>query len=65
LVRDINEEATAGKRYPPWRRVDEWARTQPSSREHKIRRGDGAKGPIYHWYRRTKNFPPSRGDPDG
>jgi SRSO17 transposase len=45
LVRDINEEAAAGKCYPPWRRVDEWAKAQPSSRWHKVRRGDGAKGP--------------------
>lgn len=45
LVRDINEQAPAGKHCPPWRRVDEWAKTQPSSRWHKVRRGDGAKGP--------------------
>jgi len=45
LVRDIDEAAPAGKRYPPWRRVDDWAKAQPSSRWHKVQRGDGAKGP--------------------
>ncbi len=45
LVRDIDEAAPAGKRYPPWRRVDDWAKAQPASRWHKVRRGDGAKGP--------------------
>jgi SRSO17 transposase len=45
LVRDIDEAAPAGKRYPPWRRVDDWAKAQPASRWHKVQRGDGAKGP--------------------
>lgn len=45
LVRDIDEAAPAGKRYPPWRRVDDWAKAQPSSRWQRIQRGDGTKGP--------------------
>jgi SRSO17 transposase len=45
LVRDIDEAAPAGKRYPPWRRADDWARAQPASRWRKVVRGDGAKGP--------------------
>ncbi len=45
LVRDIDEAAPEGKRYPPWRRVDEWAAAQPASRWRKVVRGDGAKGP--------------------
>jgi SRSO17 transposase len=45
LVRDINEAVPAGKRRPPWRRVDDWAKAQPASRWHKVQRGDGAKGP--------------------
>jgi SRSO17 transposase len=45
LVRDINEPTLAGQRRPPWRRVDDWAKAQPASRWHKVRRGDGAKGP--------------------
>jgi SRSO17 transposase len=45
LVRDIDEPPPPGKRYPPWRRVDEWARLQPSSRWRRMRLGDGAKGP--------------------
>jgi hypothetical protein len=28
-----------------------------------LRRNEEAR--IYHWYRRTKNFPPPRGEPDG
>ncbi len=44
LVRDINEAAPAGKRCPPWRRVDDGAKTQPASRWHKVQRGDGSKG---------------------
>jgi SRSO17 transposase len=45
LIRDLDEAPAAGKRRPPWRRVDAWAQTQPSSRWRKITRGDGAKGP--------------------
>jgi hypothetical protein len=28
-----------------------------------LRRNEEAR--IYHWYARTKNFPPRRGQPDG
>ena len=45
LVRDLSETPAPGKRRPPWRRVDEWAKAQPSSRWRKFRTGDGAKGP--------------------
>jgi SRSO17 transposase len=45
LIRDLDEAPAAGKRRPPWRRVDAWAQAQPSSRWRKITRGDGAKGP--------------------
>ena len=45
LIRDLNEKPAPGKRRPPWRRADAWAKAQPSSRSRKITRGDGAKGP--------------------
>jgi SRSO17 transposase len=45
LIRDLSEAPEPGKRLPPWRRVDEWAKAQPSSRWRKIGTGDGAKGP--------------------
>jgi SRSO17 transposase len=45
LIRDIDEATVPGKRCPPWRRVDEWARSQPSSRWRRVRLGDGLKGP--------------------
>jgi SRSO17 transposase len=44
-IRDLAEAPAAGCRRPPWRRVDEWAKAQPSSRWRRIRVGDGAKGP--------------------
>ena len=44
LVRDINEAVLPGKRRPPWRRVDDWAKAQPASRWHKVQRGDGCQG---------------------
>jgi SRSO17 transposase len=44
-IRDLSERPAAGKRRPPWRRVDAWAQAQPASRWRKVRRGDGAKGP--------------------
>jgi SRSO17 transposase len=46
LVRDIDEPAPAGKRYPPWRRADEWARLQLASRWHRVELGAGTKGPT-------------------
>jgi SRSO17 transposase len=45
LIRDLSEAAAPGKRWPPWRRVDEWAKAQPASRWRKYGTGDGAKGP--------------------
>jgi SRSO17 transposase len=45
LIRDLSEAAAPGKRWPPWRRVDEWAKAQPASRWRKFGTGDGAKGP--------------------
>ena len=45
LIRDLGEAPAAGRRRPPWRRVDEWTKAQPSSRWRKLAVGDGAKGP--------------------
>ena len=45
LIRDLSEAAAPGKRWPPWRRVDEWAKAQPSWRWRKFETGAGAKGP--------------------
>jgi SRSO17 transposase len=45
LIRDLDAEATAGRRVPPWRSVDAWAQAQPSARWRKVTIGDGAKGP--------------------
>jgi SRSO17 transposase len=44
-VRDLGEAPAEGRRVPPWRRADEWARAQPASRWRRIGVGDGAKGP--------------------
>jgi len=45
LIRDLSEKPASGKRWPPWRRVDEWTKAQPSSRWRRFATGDGAKGP--------------------
>jgi DDE superfamily endonuclease len=45
LVRDLSEAPAPGKRRPPWRRVDAWAKSQPASCWRKIALGDGSKGP--------------------
>lgn len=45
LIRDLSETPAAGRRRPPWRRVDEWARAQPASRWRRLDLGPGAKGP--------------------
>jgi SRSO17 transposase len=45
LVRDLCEAPAAGKRRPPWRRVDEWAKAQPSKRWRRLVVGAGTKGP--------------------
>jgi len=44
-VRDLDETTATGSRRPPWRSVEEWARTQPSSRWHKVKLADGSKEP--------------------
>jgi SRSO17 transposase len=44
-MRDLDETPAPGKRRPPWRRVDEWAKAQPASRWRKLVLGAGAKGP--------------------
>jgi SRSO17 transposase len=45
LIRDLSEAPAPGKRWPPWRRMDEWTKAQPASRWQKFGIGDGAKGP--------------------
>jgi SRSO17 transposase len=45
-VRDIDEEPSAGKRCPPWRRVDDLARALPASRWRRVELGARAKGPA-------------------
>lgn len=44
-MRDLDETPALGKRRPPWRRVDAWAKAQPASRWRKLVLGAGAKGP--------------------
>ena len=45
LIRDLDETPAPGKQRPPWRRVDEWAKAQPSRRWRTIQLGAGSKGP--------------------
>jgi hypothetical protein len=45
LIRDLGETPAAGRRLPPWRRVDEWTLAEPSSRWHRLVVGSGSKGP--------------------
>jgi SRSO17 transposase len=45
-IRDLSEAPAAGRRRPPWRRVDEWAKAQPASRWRRVEVADGAKGLI-------------------
>jgi SRSO17 transposase len=45
LIRDLDEALAAGKRRPPWRRAEHWAKGQPAARWQKLTVGDGAKGP--------------------
>jgi SRSO17 transposase len=45
LIRDLSEAPEPGKRWPPWRRVDDWAKAQPAGRWRKFETGAGAKGP--------------------
>jgi SRSO17 transposase len=44
-VRDLDEKPTAGRRVPPWRRADAWAKSQPASRWQRVVVGAGSKGP--------------------
>jgi SRSO17 transposase len=48
-MRELGEAPPAGRRRPPWRRVDTWAQVQPKSRWHKVRLGAGSKGPKVVW----------------
>ena len=45
LVRELAEEPASGRRRPPWRRVEDWARLQPASRWRRLMVGVGSKGP--------------------
>jgi SRSO17 transposase len=49
LIRDLGERPAAGRRRPPWRRADEWAKVQPRRRWRTVRLGAGAKGPRVVW----------------
>jgi SRSO17 transposase len=49
LVRDLGEAPAEGRRRPPWRRADAWAKAQPRRRWRKVRLGDGSKGPRVVW----------------
>ncbi len=49
LIRDLDETPAPGRRRPPWRRVDAWARMQPRRRWRKVALGVGAKGPKVVW----------------
>jgi SRSO17 transposase len=49
LIRDLGEAPAPGKRRPPWRRVDAWAKALPRGRWRKVRLGDGSKGPKVGW----------------
>ena len=44
-IRDLGEAPAPGRRLPPWRRVDDWARAQPPSRWRRLEVGSGSKGP--------------------
>jgi SRSO17 transposase len=45
LVRDLGEAPAPGRRVPPWRRVDAWAKAQPASRWRRLVLGAATKGP--------------------
>jgi SRSO17 transposase len=44
-IRDLSEAPAPGRHRPPWRRVDDWAKAQPSSRWRRVVLGGGSKGP--------------------
>jgi SRSO17 transposase len=45
-MRVLGESPAPGRRRPPWRRVDEWAKAQPSWRWRKMTIRAGMKGPL-------------------
>jgi SRSO17 transposase len=49
LIRDLDETPAPGRRVPPWRRADEWARLQPRRRWRKLTVGAGSKRPKVLW----------------
>src|SRR5262249_8406416 len=49
LLRDLAETPAPGRRRPPWRRADDWARALPRHRWHKVRLGTGSRGPKVVW----------------
>jgi SRSO17 transposase len=49
LVRDLGEAPAPGRRRPPWRRADAWAKALPRGRWRKVRLGPGSKGPRVVW----------------
>jgi SRSO17 transposase len=48
-IRALDETPPAGRRRPPWRRVDAWAQAQPRRRWRKVRLGAGSRGPKVVW----------------
>jgi SRSO17 transposase len=52
LIRDLDEAPSVGRRRPPWRRVDEWAKAQPRWRWRKLRLGEDRRVP--RWSGRCK-----------
>jgi SRSO17 transposase len=49
LLRDLKEMPARGRRRPPWRRADDWAKALPRHRWHKVRLSAGSKGPKVVW----------------
>ena len=49
LIRDLEETPAPGRRRPPWRRAEDWAKALPHRRWRKVRLGAGAKGPQVVW----------------
>ncbi|MGH9123597.1 MAG: IS701 family transposase [Acidimicrobiales bacterium] len=48
-IRDLGEAPAAGRRRPPWRLADEWAKALPRGRWRKVRLGAAARGPQVVW----------------
>jgi SRSO17 transposase len=49
LIRDLEEAPAPGRRRPPWRRAEDWAKALPRRRWRTVRLGAGAKGPKVVW----------------